>query len=310
VIAGLRHSTVKFKSEDFFSVAPATPGGPVLNGNDSGNIKYTHTNPVLGVLYKVNPQMNVYGNFGKGFETPTFAELAYKADAAGVLVSGLNFDLKPSKSKNYEIGLKAKVNNIVRINSAIFYILTENEILPRTNSGGRATFQNASETRRQGLEVGVDANLGDGFRAYGALTYLDARFTEGFSYRAAAGPAVTTVNGNNILPGAPATTGYGEVSWKQAGDSGFHAAVEGRISSKVYVNDINSDAEAGNWIANLRGGYRFKTGNLDLDVYARLDNVFDEKYAGSVIVNEANGRFFEPAPVRNHTIGVSGKYSF
>lgn len=302
VIAGLRHSKVKFKSEDFFTNGPT-------NLDDSGKKDYSHTNPVLGVLYKINPQLNVYGNFGKGFETPTFAELAYKADAAGVLVSGLNFDLKPSESKNFELGLKAKVNDNVRVNTAVFYILTENEILPRTNSGGRATFQNASETRRQGLEVGLDANLGDGFRAYGALTYLDARFAQGFSYRAAAGPAVTTVNGNNILPGAPATTGYGEVSWKQ-GDTGFHAGVEGRISSKVYVNDINSDAEAGNWIANIRGGYRLKTGNWDLDAYARLDNLFDEKYAGSVIVNEANGRFFEPAPVRNHTIGINGKYSF
>ncbi|MGB8337916.1 MAG: TonB-dependent receptor [Burkholderiales bacterium] len=303
VIAGLRYSKVKFKSEDFFTNGPT-------NLDDSGSTDYTHTNPVLGVLYKINPQLNVYGNFGKGFETPTFAELAYKANAAGVLVSGLNFDLKPSESKNYELGLKARVNDNVHVNTAVFYILTENEILPRTNSGGRATFQNASETRRQGLEVGVDANLGEGFRAYGALTYLDARFSRGFTYRAAAGPAVTTVNGNNILPGAPATTGYGEISWKQAGDSGFHAAVEGRISSKVYVNDINSDAEAGNWIANLRGGYRYKTGNWDLDAYARIDNVFDEKYAGSVIVNEANGRYFEPAPVRNYTIGINAALKF
>jgi iron complex outermembrane receptor protein len=307
VIAGVRQSKVKFTSQDYFILPkPANPAAP-FNGDDSGSIEYKHTNPVLGVLYKINPQMNVYANFGKGFETPTFAEIAYK----GVNVSSLNFDLKPSVSKNAELGLKTKVNDNLRINTAAFYILTSDEIVPLSNASGRATFQNAPETRRQGLELAFDANLGEGYRAYGALTYLDARFSRGFSSTNTANGVTTTakVAGNNILPGAPATTIYGEVSWKQ-GDTGFNAAVEGRLSSKVYVNDVNSDAANGNWQANLRGGYNIKTGNWKLDTFARVDNLFDEKYAGSVIVNEANGRYFEPAPVRNFTVGVNGKYSF
>ncbi len=308
VIAGVRHSKVKFKSQDFFTAPAATPGGPV-NGDDSGSVEYTHTNPVLGVLYKMSPQTNVYANFGKGFETPTFAELAYKADAAGVLVSGLNFDLLPSVSKNFEVGMKNKINDNVRVNTALFYILTSNEIVPRTNASGRATFQNASESRRKGVEVAFDANLSNGYRAYAALTYLDARFTQGFSYRASAAPAVTTVNGNNVLPGAPEATMYGELSWKQA-DTGFHAAVETRVSTKVYVNDTNSDAARDYFIFNLRGGYRIKSGNWDLNAYARVENMLDDKYVGSVIVNEANGRYFEPAPTRNLSVGLNGKYSF
>ncbi|MGB8856289.1 MAG: TonB-dependent receptor [Burkholderiales bacterium] len=308
IVAGVRHSKVKFKSQDYFTAPAATPGGPV-NGDDSGSVEYTHTNPVLGVLYKVSTQTNVYANFGKGFETPTFAELAYKADAAGVLLSGLNFDLKPSTSRNYEAGLKHRIGDNVRVNTAVFYILTDNEILPRTNASGRATFQNAAETRRQGMELAVDANLGGGYRAYAALTYLDARFSRGFSYRASAAPTVTNVRGNNILPGAPASTAYGEISWKQS-DTGFHAAVEARVATKVYVNDVNSDAANGNYVINLRGGYRIKSGNWDLGVFARVDNLLEEKYAGSVIVNEANGRFFEPAPRRNNLIGINGKYSF
>jgi iron complex outermembrane receptor protein len=249
----------------------------------------------------------VYTNFGKGFETPTFAEIAYK----GVNVSSLNFDLKPSVSKNFEIGLKTKVNDNLRINTAAFYILTNDEIVPLSNASGRATFQNAPQTRRQGLELAFDANLGDGYRAYGALTYLDARFTRGFSSTTTANGITTPakVPGNYILPGAPASTAYGEVSWKQA-DTGFHAAVEGRVSTKVYVNDVNRDAASGNYVINLRGGYRIKSGNWDLDTYARVDNLLEEKYAGSVIVNEANSRFFEPAPRRNSLIGVNGKYSF
>lgn len=34
-------------------------------------------------------------------------------------------------------------------------------------------------------------------------------------------------------------------------------------------------------------------------MFSRVDNVFDRRYVGSVIVNEGNGRYFEPAPGRN-----------
>lgn len=297
VIAGVRRSEVKFDSQDYFFNG--------INGNDSGSIKYTHTNPVLGVLYKINPQMNVYANFGKGFETPSFAELAYKSDGT----SGLNFALKPSNSNNVELGLKSLVSDNVRINLALFNINTEDEIVPATNSGGRATFQNAGKTRRRGAELGLDAGLSGGYRLYGALSYVDARFSDSFTYKPSATAPLTTVRSNNILPGAPAATAYGELSWKQ-GDTGFNAAVETRVSTKIWVNDTNSEAAGGYWTANLRGGYAAQFGGLRLDTFARIDNLFDEKYPGSVIVNEANGRYYEPAPVRNYTVGLNGKYSF
>jgi len=41
-----------------------------------------------------------------------------------------------------------------------------------------------------------------------------------------------------------------------------------------------------------------------------VDNLFDRRYAGSVIVNEGNARYFEPAPGRNWTVGMSGSYRF
>ena len=42
----------------------------------------------------------------------------------------------------------------------------------------------------------------------------------------------------------------------------------------------------------------------------RLDNATNRRYAGSVIVNEANGRYFEPAPGRNWFAGVTLDVAF
>ena len=44
--------------------------------------------------------------------------------------------------------------------------------------------------------------------------------------------------------------------------------------------------------------------------FVRSDNLFNRRYAGSVIVNEGNGRYFEPAPGRTWLGGVGAAYTF
>ncbi|HBT2326698.1 TPA: hypothetical protein ACIHY8_004998, partial [Salmonella enterica subsp. enterica serovar Typhimurium] len=50
--------------------------------------------------------------------------------------------------------------------------------------------------------------------------------------------------------------------------------------------------------------------NWTVDLYTRVDNLFDKRYVGSVIVNESNGRYYEPAPGRNYGVGLSVSYQF
>lgn len=297
IFAGVRHSEVKFKSEDFFTAT----GNP----DDSGSLKYRHTSPVLGALYSITPKLNVYANYGQGFETPTFAELAYRSDGT----SGLNFGLKPSKSNHYELGLKTLLGDRTRLNFALFTIKTKDEIVPELTQGGRATFQNASETSRRGLELGAETALGAGFSALLSYTYLNAEFAREFTSRAIVqGNTVgSTVPAGNKIPGVPSTTVYGELGWRH---KRFNAALELRYSDKVFVNDANSDNAPSYAVANLRVGLNHRFGALRLAEFVRIDNLFDKKYAGSVIVNEGNSRFFEPAAERNYSLGITGSYEF
>ncbi len=294
---GVRHSEVKFKSEDFF-VATGNP-------DDSGSVKYRNTSPVLGALYSVSPHLNVYANYGQGFETPTFAELSYRSDGS----SGLNFGLKPSKSDNYEIGLKALVGERTRVNVALFAIKTKDEIVPELNQGGRATFQNASKTSREGVEIGAETSFGPGFSALLSYTYLNAEFDEAFTSRSVVQGNTTsvTIPAGNHIPGVPSNIVYGELGWRH---NWVSAALEVRYSDKVFVNDGNSDSAPSYTVTNVRVGFDQKFGSLRLREFVRVDNLFDKKYAGSVIVNEGNSRFFEPAPERNYSIGVTASYEF
>jgi iron complex outermembrane receptor protein len=294
--AGVRHTEVKFRSKDFF-IRPD-------NANDSGNLTFRNVIPVLGLLYKATPTLNLYISGGEGFETPTFAELAYRPDGA----SGLNFALRPSTSRNVEAGVKWLATDSTRFNLAFFETLVRREILPATNSGGRTTFQNAADTRRRGVEISADSRFGADLSTYLSYTYLDAEFEDSYTYLRTGGLSTTVAKGN-FLPGVPRNTAYMELAWRR-GLPGFSAVAEATYRDKVFANDTNTEAAKRYGIANIRFSYSHQIGGWKLSEFLRLDNITNTRYVGSVIVNEGNSRFYEPAPGRNVMVGMSARYTF
>ena len=284
--AGLRRSKVKFASTDHYIVG--------TNPDDSGSTAFSATLPVVGVLFALSPELRLYATAGRGFETPTLNELAYRPGGA----TGLNFALQAARSNSIEAGVKARVANLGEFTAAVFETRTSSEIVTQTNTGGRATFQNAGATHRTGLELGGSARLGGDLRAQAAVTWLNARYSEGFG----------TVPAGNKIPGIAARSVFAGLNWAPA--QGLRGGVEGRYLSKVYVNDANADAASGYFIASANIGYGLRLGAWELSSFARVDNLFNRQTIGSVIVNEGNSRFFEPAPGRTWTAGVSAAYSF
>lgn len=298
LIAGLRHSVVKFETRDFFSSG--------ANPDDSGSVTHRNTSPAAGVLFRLTPALNLYANLGKGFETPTFNELFYKPDGT----TGLNLSLKPSRSRNSEAGIKAFAGANTRVNLALFKIETTDEIVVASSTGGRTTFKNAGKTDRQGAELAVDSALGRGLDAYFSAAYLDASFKDAFTTCVGAPCSAVTVPVGKRLPGIPRRTLYGEISWKHA-LSGFSTVLEARYTDEVHVHDLNTDAPAGSYtVVNWRVGFKQRPGAWRFSQFLRIDNLFDKKYIGSVIVGDTNKRYYEPAPERSFMFGVSAGHSF
>jgi iron complex outermembrane receptor protein len=108
------------------------------------------------------------------------------------------------------------------------------------------------------------------------------------------------------LPGVPSTSLYGELVWRHAA-TGFHAGAEVRHNGRVYVDDANTASAAAYTIANVRMGLEQRGRAWRLTEFLRVDNVADRRYIGSVIVADANGRFYEPAPGRNWIVGVTAE---
>jgi len=279
---GLRTINVRFRTQDHFIVTD--------NPDDSGSLRYHGANPVLGVTWRATPELNVYMNAGRGFETPTFNELAYRSDG----LSGLNTDLRASTSKHLELGAKWKLGTAQRLDAALFAINTRDEILVDTNVGGRSTFKNAERTERRGLELSHVAQLTDALRSTLSLTALRARFDNG-----------------NRLPGTPERSAFAELAWSpKAAWGGFNAGAELVHTGALYVHDDNRDAAPAATVFNLRAGFAQDLAGWRFTQLVRIDNLGDRRYAGSVIVNDGNSRFFEPALPRHWLLALTARHAF
>ncbi|MEB6626026.1 TonB-dependent receptor [Acinetobacter pittii] len=280
---GVRYSNVHYKSKDNY----------LSNGDDSGKTDYDKVLPSAALSWQILPELMAYVSYAKGFETPTFTEMAYRPDGE----SGFNFDLTASTSDTYETGLKSQ-NQFGDFTLAVFQTKTKDDIVSAGNSNGRSTFRNADKTLREGVEFAWNKKLWRDLTATASYTYLDATFAADIpAYR-----DIAQIPSGNAIPGIAKNQAYASLAWQPS--HGLYGGVDVQYIDKVYVNDTNSDAAPSYSVTSANVGYAWVMGDWKVNSFARVDNLFDKNYAGSVIVNDGNGRYFEPADGRNWSAGL------
>jgi iron complex outermembrane receptor protein len=136
---------------------------------------------------------------------------------------------------------------------------------------------------------------------------LDATYETAFT------GGTSAISAGNKIPGIPGHVFFSEIGWAESrnaksGPQGWSAGVELQVLGRRYANDINTlSADPFESVA-LRTGYSKSFASSNFQVFARIDNVFDKEYVGSVIVNNASP--FEPSPLRNWMVGVEGQARF
>ncbi|MBJ3816132.1 TonB-dependent receptor [Shimwellia pseudoproteus] len=284
--AGVRYSSVWFDSNDHYITG--------ANGDDSGDASYHKWLPAAALQYTMTRDWNLYLSAGRGFETPTINELSYRSDGK----SGLNFGLQPSTNTTVELGSKWRTGTGLA-SIAVFQTRTKDEIVVDASSNGRTTYQNAGKTRRRGLELAWDQQFATAWRFKAAWTLLDATYREDVS---------SAIRKGNKIPGIARNTLFGSLGWVP--EEGWYAGAEVQYMSKMQANDANTAQAPSYTVTALNTGYKFTHNDWVVDLFARVDNLFDKDYVGSVIVNESNGRYYEPAPGRNYGVGLSVSYAF
>ena len=313
--AGVRAGRVTLSAKDRF----------LANGDDSGSLRFGYANPALGLGWKPMSSLLLHAAVGRGFESPTLNELAYRADGLG----GFNTALRPQKSRQLELGAKWR-GEALELDATAFQIETRDEIGVLSNSGGRASYQNVGRTRRHGAELATTWRPAPRWQTQLAVSTLEARYRDGFLTCSGTPCPVATVPvaAGRRIAGTNGGSAYAELAWRQgaatiapgtgeatAGSAGRWAggavallnelALEWRGVRATAVNDVNSESAAGYGVWNLRARGGARIGAIRWELIARIDNLADRRYAGSVIVNDGNGRYYEPAPGRSVWVGLS-----
>ncbi|MDP7894746.1 TonB-dependent receptor, partial [Acinetobacter baumannii] len=214
-----------------------------------------------------------------------------------------SFDLKPSTSNTYETGLKSQ-NHLGDFTLAVFQTKTKNDIVSAGSLDGRSTFRNADKTLREGLEFAWNKKLWRDLTATASYTYLDATFDANVPEKLDQDEKVlaSAIPAGNAIPGIAKNQAYASLAWQPP--HGLYGGVDVQYMDKVYVNDTNSDAAPSYSVTSANVGYAWVMGDWKVNSFAHVDNLFDKNYAGSVIVNDGNGRYFEPADGRNWSAGL------
>ncbi len=295
---GVRSGRVEFRSTDRYVRGS--------NLDDSGSQSYRFTNPVAALQWRASEALNLYVSAGRGYESPTLNELAYRPNGS----AGFNTELRGQSSNQVEVGAKWRAPALgLSLDAALFDARTKDEIGVATNRGGRATFTNVDDTRRYGAEFDLRWRIARAWRAQLSGTWLSATYTNGFSVCSTVpclAPDVPVPRGNRIA-GTVDRSAYAELAWTP-GRAEFGLEVRGQ--GRQAVNDTNTDFAAGYGLLGLRALWRLDLGTGQLELLGRVDNLADRRVAGSVIVNEGNQRFFEPASGRSFLVSARWSQPF
>lgn len=290
VTGGARYSDLTFAVDDDF-IVPAQNGQPA-NPDDSGGREDDFVSTALGATYDLSPRWQLFASVGRGHETPTLTEMAYRNEG-----TGLNTGLSPAETDQRDIGVRFGPTVSPLMELTVFQIDSSDELVVDQSEGGRTTYRNAAATERWGLEAFGALALAPGWWARYSLSYLDATYSAG------------QWSGNQ-LPGIADSNLYGQLRWEPWLDSRLGLALVGRYRSEVATADDNETWAPSAVTWDLSADSERAYGNWLVSGWVKLENVTDEQYVGAVIVNQGNGRSFEPAPGRQVSVGLNVDYQW
>jgi iron complex outermembrane receptor protein len=285
---GVRFDWVRFNVDDHFLGDGVDNSGARNNSAFSGHI---------GASWSFGDQFVPYVNVSTSFETPTTTELVNQPGTTG----GFNTQLDPQRAVNYEIGARGQPIPRVTYSVALFLGRIKDAIVQREEIGGRAFFVNAGKTHNDGAEVGLSVTPVDAVTLSAAYTYSHFRFAD---YVDDAGDVLD----GNKLPGVP--DHFWRFSLKSNLPHGFFVDGDHTISSSMAADDANT-LFADSWgagVTNLRFGWNGASGDMSLQPFVGINNLWDRNYVSSVTINGTFGRVFEPAPGRVVYVGMEVGY--
>lgn len=254
-----------------------------FSGAPDAKNSFTALTPKLGLTYRIQPGIGLYGNYSRGMVPPQVGEL-YR----GVKVPSLEAAL----FDNYEIGGWLSFwNKKASLDFGAYVLEGRNEIISVQLDNGDRQNQNAGQTRHMGIEYGLNLQ---------PLPELSLRLS---ASNAAHSYEDFVENGvdlsGNVMAAAPSFIANSEMTYRPSFLEGFRIGLEVQHVGKYYMDGANEKEYPGFTLFNLRAGYSWK----GLEAWFNVLNLGDELYATRA-TRSRWGDSYTPGDPRTFNIGL------
>jgi len=290
----------------------------------AGVSTFSRANPSIGFNYNLSPAFGLYFNYAEGFRAPAFLELT--CAGPGAICPGLQAGVAPDpplkavSARNYEVGFRTRPTRWLDGELALFRADVSDDIFSISPNGTTGLFfQNVGDTRRQGVEISVDARAAQSLEARLSYTYTEATFqddlvlaTPRLTAGCAAPPCTQTVRAGNDLPLMPrhklsASVDYRPTPWLTLWLSASYVA-----SQRLRGDEENVERSLTDYVV-LNAGLR--TGWRGFSAFITVNNLLNNEYEtfgtfapNGKVAGAPVERFLTPAPPINVLAGASYRF--
>ncbi|HLU24701.1 MAG TPA: TonB-dependent receptor [Longimicrobiales bacterium] len=253
-----------------------------------GTVTYRHLSPKLGATVDVGGGANLFVAYQHGFRAPSEGQLFRQGRSEN------SVGLKPVKADNIEVGLRGQAGGRLSYELAAYRMEKRDDILTYTHTDGMRETVNAGRTLHRGVEAGLGVAVAPAVRldvsyAYSKHTYEEWRPTE------------TTDLGGNEMADAPRHMGSAVLTLMPALLRGGRAGIEYERIGSYWMDPENTHKYDGHGLVHARVSVPV---NGRFELYARVRNVLDERYAENASYTQARGEEYAPGLGRTVYVGV------
>lgn len=276
------------------------------------NIKYNHTDNTdssiheqdfdefsyrVGATYKLGENSVLYINTSTGFRVPMVSQL-YAGDFSSSYSPSINnLNIETEKTYNYELGYR-NTTSFISYDIAV-YQLDRKDVIGKNSGnysfvpGVASQYENMSDIQNRGLELSINSDQKESFFFNFSYTYLDSKYKRYNEYNLILNEAGVDLDGNgdtdddyvaatyynlagNTVPRTSKHTISIDGNYKIMGNLLLTAELNYRSSQ--YADELNIIKIGGYSVVNLRTKYNTKIGGFPVELFAKVDNIFDNQY--------------------------------
>ncbi|AGA34386.1 TonB-dependent receptor [Thioalkalivibrio nitratireducens DSM 14787] len=287
--AGLRYDRMRYDYKDRLD----TPPSERHRRPESTQVDFESWSPKLGATYAFHPRLSGFAAYRHAFRAPSEGQLFRPGTAVG------SVDLDPVKADSYELGLRGRIGEGMDFEFTLYQLDKRDDIVRFTDTAtGVPETTNAGRTRHRGVEVGVGSDLGQALRLDVALSHSRHTFEEW-------SPRTGLDFAGNEMSSAPRLVASTRLGYRPAWLQGLHGELEWERVGRYWMDDENTTRYRGHDLVHLRMAYRIGD---DLEVFGRVHNLTDERYATASAFTQARGE--ELAPGLPRTVYAGVRYRF